>query len=135
MQKIVVGYDGSEQAKRALDRAAALGRSGARVTIVTGVAVGPHGPRSMGALDENELEGHRKLVEAARDHFKAQGIDAEAIEGEGDPADVIIEAAKSTGADLVVVGTRGLNAAQRLVLGSVSTKVVHEAPCDVLVVR
>jgi nucleotide-binding universal stress UspA family protein len=135
MQKIVVGYDGSDQSKRALDRAAALGRSGASVTVVTGVAVGLHGPRSMGALDEEELAEHRRLVDAARDHLKGQGIDAQAVEGEGDPADVILEAAKDLGADLVVVGSRGLNAAQRLVLGSVSTKIVHEAPCDVLVVR
>lgn len=135
MQKIVVGYDGSEESKRALDRAALLGRSGATVTVVTGVAVGIHGPRSMGALNETELAEHRQLVDAARDHLKAIGVDAHAVEGEGDPADVIIEAAKEVGADLVIVGTRGLNAAQRLVLGSVSTKVVHHAPCDVLVVR
>jgi nucleotide-binding universal stress UspA family protein len=135
MQKIVVGYDGSDQAKRALDRAAALGRAGSSVTVVTGVATGIHGPRSMGALNEDELREHRELIDAARDHLKAQGIDAHAVEGEGDPADVLIEAAKEIGADLVIVGTRGLNAAQRLVLGSVSTKVVHEAPCDVLVVR
>jgi nucleotide-binding universal stress UspA family protein len=38
-------------------------------------------------------------------------------------------------ADLIIVGTRGLNTAQRLLLGSVSTKVMHHAPCDVLVVR
>lgn len=135
MQKIVVGYDGSEQSKRALERAAALGRSGASVTVVTGVATGVHGPRSMGALDQDELRAHRELVDAARDQLKAQGIDAHAVEGDGDPAEVILEAAKEVGADLVIVGTRGLNAAQRLVLGSVSTKVVHEAACDVLVVR
>ncbi len=135
MQNVVVGYDGSEESKRALDRAAALGRAGASVTVVSAVAVGIHGPRSMGALNEDELKAAKETLEAARTHLKAQGIDVHAIEGEGEPADVIIEVARERGADLVVVGTRGLGAAKRLLMGSVSTKVVQEAPCDVLVVR
>jgi nucleotide-binding universal stress UspA family protein len=57
------------------------------------------------------------------------------IEGHGSPADVIVDEAEDNGADLIVVGTRGLHAGRRLLLGSVSTKVVHHAPCDVLVVR
>ena len=48
---------------------------------------------------------------------------------------MIVQEAEESGADLIVVGTRGLNAAKRLVLGSVSTNVVHHAPCDVLVVH
>ena len=135
MQTVVVGYDGSAEATRALDRAAAFGRSGAKVIVVTGVELATPGGRSMGAVDPGELKAGQATLDAARSHLKTQGIDAEAVEGTGDPADVIIEAAKERGADLVVVGTRGLNAAERLLLGSVSTKVVHHAPCDVLVVR
>jgi nucleotide-binding universal stress UspA family protein len=135
MQSVVVGYDGSEESKRALDRAAALGRQGATVTIVAAVSLGMHGPRSMGALNEDEMRAERELIDAARNDLKTQGIDAHAIEGEGEPADVIIEAAKEANADLIIVGTRGRGAAKRTFLGSVSTKVVHDAPCDVLVVR
>jgi nucleotide-binding universal stress UspA family protein len=62
-----------------------------------------------------------------------RGIDAETIEGQGDPGSVIVKAAED--ADLVIVGSRGLNSFQRILLGSVSSKVVHRAPCDVLVVR
>jgi nucleotide-binding universal stress UspA family protein len=57
------------------------------------------------------------------------------IEVEGNPADVILEEARKVGAGLVVVGTGGKNAVERFVLGSVSDKVAHRAPCDVLVVR
>jgi nucleotide-binding universal stress UspA family protein len=89
----------------------------------------------MGALNEDELKAAREVLEAARADLKAEGVDAHAIEGEGEPADVIIDAAKELNADLIVVGTRGRHGAKRLVLGSVSTKVVHGAPCDVLVVR
>jgi nucleotide-binding universal stress UspA family protein len=135
MQNVVVGYDGSEESKRALDRAASLGRGGASVTVVTAVSVGLHGPRSMGALNEHELEAAKETLDAARNHLKSQGIDVHAIEGEGEPADVIIEAAKERNADLIVIGTRGLGAAKRIMLGSVSAKVVQDAHCDVLVVR
>ena len=53
----------------------------------------------------------------------------------GHPASEIIRAAEEAGVDLVVVGARGLGAFRRLVLGSVSDRVVHHAPCSVLVVR
>lgn len=136
MQNVVVGYDGSEESRRALERAVAIGSSGGKVTVVTAVSIGAHtGGRGMGALNEDELAAARSSLEAAKVQLQAQGIDAHAIEGEGEPADVITEAAREVGADLVVVGTRGLGAAKRLVLGSVSSKVVHDAPCDVLVVR
>ena len=57
------------------------------------------------------------------------------VEGHGNPADVIVQEAEESGADLIVVGTRGLGATRRAFMGSVSTNVVHHAPCDVLVVR
>lgn len=115
MQNVVVGYDGSEESKRALERAATLGRAGASVTVVTAVSLGVHGPRSMGALNQDELKAAKETLDAARNHLKSQGIDVHAIEGEGEPADVIIEVAKETNADLIVIGTRGLGMAKRLV--------------------
>jgi nucleotide-binding universal stress UspA family protein len=65
----------------------------------------------------------------------AHGAGAETKDAAGDAGEAIIEAAEDADADLVVVGTRRRNVAARLLLGSVSTKVVHTAPCDVLVVR
>jgi nucleotide-binding universal stress UspA family protein len=55
------------------------------------------------------------------------------IEAQEDPGDVVVEMAKD--ADLAIVGSRGLNPLQRFLMGSVSSKVVHRAECDVLVVR
>jgi nucleotide-binding universal stress UspA family protein len=137
MKNIVVGYDGSEQAKAALDRAAELARTGASVTVATAVGIGIHGPsgRSMGARDEDEVARQSEVLDAGVAYLKAKGIDAKSVEGEGDAADVIIEAANEAKADLIIVGTRGLNAAKRALLGSVSTKVAHHASCDVLIVR
>jgi nucleotide-binding universal stress UspA family protein len=48
---------------------------------------------------------------------------------------MIIDEAEKEGVDLILMGTRGMNAVDRWLLGSVSTKVVHHAPCNVLVVR
>jgi nucleotide-binding universal stress UspA family protein len=137
MKSIVVGYDGSEQSKRALAKAAELaGKFGASVTVVNaGVVHG--GPAVHGALpvDPDELAEVQTELAEARSILQGQGITAKLVEGRGDPAEAIVETAKDSGADLVVVGTRGQNPVARLVLGSVSTRVAHEAPCDVLVVR
>ena len=53
----------------------------------------------------------------------------------GDPADVIIAQAAALGADLIVMGSRGMGPIQGLLLGSVSEEVVRRAPCPVTVVR
>ena len=52
---------------------------------------------------------------------------------EGDPAHVLLEAAKDFDADLIVVGSRGLTSHAHFILGSVAASVAHHAPCDVLV--
>ena len=79
------------------------------------------------------MQGRRSNLEEAKTLLAERGIEAETVEAQGDPGNVIVDAAK--GADLVVVGSRGLNPVQRLLLGSVSSKVVHRAEPDVLVVR
>jgi nucleotide-binding universal stress UspA family protein len=52
----------------------------------------------------------------------------------GDPADVLVAAANEFGADLVVVGNRGMSGVRRFVLGSVPNKVSHHCPCSLLIV-
>lgn len=136
MERIVVGYDGSEHARKALERAAEIAR-GANVTVVTAIHVLPHvgkGPGS-GPVDRVEAAERRQELADAKAFLEQHGIETRAVAGVGDPARVILEEAKEWGADLIVVGSRGLGAAGRLLLGSVSTSVVQHAPCDVLVVR
>jgi Universal stress protein UspA and related nucleotide-binding proteins len=60
-------------------------------------------------------------------------VSSEAIQGP--PRQVIIEEAERWGADLIMMGSRGLGAWNRLVLGSISSAVVHHAPCSVEIVR
>ena len=132
--KIVVGYDGSDGAKRALDRAIALAGGDGRLTVVAAAEIHARAGITEGArLDPSEIERRREDLEEAKGILAERGVDAEMLEAQGDPGDVILNSAKD--ADLVVVGSRGLNPFQRLLLGSVSSKVVHRAECDVLVVR
>jgi nucleotide-binding universal stress UspA family protein len=137
MKKIVVGYDGSEHGHRALERALDLVDSGGTVTVVAAAHLHPTGARGVNPVspDPKEEEQGQRGLDEARALLAEKAIEGRFVEGVGDPADVLVEEAREWGADLVVVGTRGLSLAKRMVIGSVSTKVVHHAECDVLVVR
>ena len=136
MRTIVVGYDGSEHSDRALERAIELADEGAELIVVSAAGLTRAGGMA-GAVevDPGEAEQARESLDKAQGKMQVKGINARTIEAHGDPADMIVQQAKEAGAELIAVGTRGLNAAQRALLGSVSTKVVHHAECDVLVVR
>ncbi|HLY50493.1 MAG TPA: universal stress protein [Solirubrobacteraceae bacterium] len=136
MERIVVGFDGSEHAQKALSRAADIA-NGATLAVVAAAGPSSLRVRDMGLNPEDpvDAEARKQALAQAREYLEGRGVNAVYIEGHGNPADVIVQEAQESGADLIVVGTRGLNAAQRVVLGSVSTNVVHHASCDVLVVR
>ena len=132
--KIVVGYDGSAAAKRALERAAALASDPSHVVVIA-VAV-PY-PRSGITIpanrDPEEFRRRADDLDVARRFLSSRGILAETRQARGNPAEVLVDASKD--ADLVIVGSASLNRLQRLLLGSVSSQVVRDAACDVLVVR
>jgi nucleotide-binding universal stress UspA family protein len=119
-KRIVVGYDDSEPARRALDRAAALGGYGSTLTVVS---VASDGDLSTAAL----ANARRRLLDRL--------VTATYLQPVGEPADELVTAARDLEADVVVVGRRSGNPLRRLVLGSVSAYVLRHAPCDVLVVR
>ncbi len=137
MERIVVGFDGSEQSHKALERAADIA-DGATLAVVCAADVSrlmrdPAG--GVAAVDPADVESRANALAEARRYVEGRGMTGIFVEGHGNPADVILQEAEESGADLIVVGTRGLNAARRVLMGSVSTNVVHHAPCDVLVVR
>jgi nucleotide-binding universal stress UspA family protein len=135
MKRIVVGFDGSDNARKALERAAEIA-NGATVAVVS--ATSPQKfLRDPGESKEDpaDVEARTQALAEARKYLEEKGITGQYISGHGNPADVIVAEAEDSGADLIIVGTRGLNAAQRALLGSISTNVVHHATVDVLVVR
>lgn len=141
--KVVVGYDGSECADRALED---LGRAGipdgsdlivlsvsewfptpVGVSGVEGLAVQPSGDQSVAT----ELaERGASLIKASYPNWNVQA------EGyAGSPAHEIIRRAEDWGADLIVVGSHGRGVVGRLVLGSISQQIVHTARCSVRIAR
>jgi nucleotide-binding universal stress UspA family protein len=135
---IVVGYDGSEHADRALDRAVQLAGTGAQLVVVSSARLetgGAHPRGSASPVDPGAEEAAIQALDKARARLNEKGVEGRTLEAHGDAADVLVREAEAVGADLIIVGTRGHNAAQRALLGSVSTRVVHHAHCDVLVVR
>lgn len=132
-RSVVVGYDGSDHARRALERAAAVARDAGTVTVVTAARVLPASPQAAGR-SQQELREHQRVIEEATTWLAERGATVRVVDSIADPAQAIVEAARETGADLIVVGTRGRSAAARALLGSVSAEVVNSAPCEVEVV-
>jgi nucleotide-binding universal stress UspA family protein len=138
-KSIVVGTDGSETAEVALRRAVDLARlTGAKLHVVS--AYEPSPARVGGNQPVPEAAewsvGSDFKVEAVlqRAQDTARDVDIEVHAPKGDAADSLLEAAKDHSADLIVLGSRGMRGARR-VLGSVPNKVSHRAPCDVLIVQ
>jgi nucleotide-binding universal stress UspA family protein len=139
LQHILVATDGSADADAACRRAASLARAYAAALTILHVTVPtvPRNAMSYGeawrAMETADREGER-ILEAAR--AVATGVEPIRVElHPGTPADVICRRAEDLAVDLIVVGTRGLNMLDRILLGSVSTAVAQRAPCSVLVVR
>jgi nucleotide-binding universal stress UspA family protein len=141
MKSIVLGTDGSPTAEEATAVAIELAHEmGARLCVAAAwkgpLTVYPYAPVSAAPEPEN-VERHR-ATEAARvavARAKEAGVEAESFVREGDPVDIVSDTAANTGASLIVVGSHGWGALRRLVFGSVSTALLHHAPCPVLIVR
>jgi nucleotide-binding universal stress UspA family protein len=147
VKTIVVGYDDSDPARRALERAAELADAfGARL-IVTSVAelvpglVAPVGPTPelvppppIGPpLDTSET--HERELDAARRLLEGRNVACEFVLRRGPADEAILALADEVKADLIVVGTREPGFLERLLGGSVSEGVTRGARCDVLVVH
>jgi nucleotide-binding universal stress UspA family protein len=143
-KRIVVGTDGSETATEAVRQAIQLAKmSDAKMDIVA--AFEPV-PQSRLRGEQGELPGDVSYAAGPREDVnvtlegavgmaKQEGVEAEPHPREGDPADAILDVAEEAGADLVVVGNKGMTGAKRFLLGSVPNKVSHHAPCGVYIVR
>jgi nucleotide-binding universal stress UspA family protein len=116
--RIMVGYDGSESAVRALDAAAELFGYGSTLSVVS---VNANGAGTATAA-------------AARAQLHRRHIEARYHETSGEPAHKLVEKAEELEADLIVIGRRNGNR-RRALPGSVSSRVVQAAHCDVLLVR
>jgi nucleotide-binding universal stress UspA family protein len=138
MNTIVVGYDDTEESKRALERSMELAKAFQAKLLVTSVApvvTGGSG-RSMGATDPTDSPAqHQADLESAAATIKAAGLSAELVPAIGHPAETIVAAAAENNADLIVVGSRELDFLHRMLGQSISQAVAAHARCDVLIVH
>ncbi len=140
--KILLAYDGSENAKRALERAIVLSKgSNSELTIAYHVdleAFETFAARHLLAeLRDKMVADAEKLVAEAASTTNQRGVPSvrTLVLQDGDPADAMLSVAIGEGVDLIVVGRRGVRALERFLLGSVSSRIVDHAKCDVLVVK
>ena len=138
MKTILIAIDGSAGARAAIDEGLELASdSGAEVLFVAirrpalPVFGDPYWQQSL----SNELARLRPALKDAVAEAESRGIHADYDLLEGDPAERILELARSRDVALIVIGSRGLGAVASVILGSVSKRVLHDADRPVLVVN
>jgi nucleotide-binding universal stress UspA family protein len=141
MRPIVLATDGSPSAELAVRVAVELAHeTGAKLFVTAaweaGLTVYPYAPiTAVPEVEKAERERATAAARAAIDRAKDASVEAESVVREGDPVDIVSQTAADTGASLIVVGSHGWGTLRRFVFGSVSTSLLHEAPCPVLVAR
>jgi nucleotide-binding universal stress UspA family protein len=141
---IVVGTDGSDTATEAVRQAVELAQSvGATLELVSAYEPVPAQRLSSERRDApedvqwaiNPKEDVEATLEDAAEIARGAGVEVKKFARRGDPADAILDVAEESGADLIIVGNKGMTGAKRFLLGSVPNKVSHHAPCSVLIIR
>jgi nucleotide-binding universal stress UspA family protein len=144
-EHIVVGTDGSVRALHAVRAAGRLAElCGVSEVHVVAACEGlsPHEvaqiradlPPELHDAISPELDA-QEVLSKAKTELTTSVVSMVPHECSGDPAEAILSVAESVDADLIVVGARGLGLVARFVRGSVSTKVAHHSPCDVLIIE
>lgn len=141
-QRIAVAVDGSEHGNAALDVAIDLAlKYGSELEILAvaplqPVLVAPGEPFVGTPIPLTDMPRYQHIVEAAVALAEKAGLKAvTGVSTDGVVVDELLAQLEEHPADLLVVGSRGLSAGRRLLLGSISTAMVNHAPCPVLVVR
>jgi nucleotide-binding universal stress UspA family protein len=146
LQRVVVGLDGSEHSRHALNFMASLPLTADTELVLVGVAEKTHLPRSaprlvtaqlrafIAEVDEEEKTRKQQILADAEHTINLRGrVQLRSVVG--NPPDEIVAVAKTTGAQLIVLGSRGLGRLQRLVLGSVSEGVLLQSECTVIITK
>jgi len=140
-RKILLGYDGSENAKRALERAIALATErGATIRVAVAVSTvltvyGPTAPYYPPNYADQIMKEGEKSLAAAVNRAKEAGRNVSGSVEDGHPAEILLDLAEKEGIDLIILGRRGISGVERFLLGGVSSSVVSHSKCDVLIVK
>lgn len=142
MSTVILATDGSPSAEHATEEAIRLARATGwplhavvvwRTPTIVGYGYTPVVP--VHEMSAAEREAANEVAKRVEERARAAGVEASSEVREGDAADEICAAAGDTRPELIVIGSHGWGGFKRALLGSVSSRVLHEAPCGVLVVR
>lgn len=136
--KILLPSDGSEHAVRAAEKAIALAefRSHAVIEVVYVVDGSKSKTDVLHSRNEVDLDNRRREKLALTEQkLKRAGINYKMKILHGDPGPAIVKYINENNFDVCVIGSRGLNSLQEMVLGSVSHKVAKRAACPVMIVK
>jgi nucleotide-binding universal stress UspA family protein len=136
---VAVGTDGSATASEAVNAAVQLARSfDAKLVLVSAFQDEKRTPADR-RQERAELQwvyspGARlkEILARTQEEVEAEGIECSTVVDKGDPAEVLVRLVEQSGADLLVIGNKGMH---RRLLGSVPNTVSHNAPCSVLIVK
>ena len=134
---ILLAIDGSKNSLRATEEAAKIAASceNSEITIIYAVDYAQSKNDVLHALGKSDMElARRKKILPAEEYLQTQEVNYKVSIVHGDPGPTIVDYANKGAFDLLIIGSRGLNSLQEMVLGSVSHKVVKRAKCPVLVV-
>ncbi len=138
--KILVPVDGSENSYRALDAALFLSEKlGSNITVLHVMEQVPithiESQKLLSELLENYKKENQDILSKCLEIAKQKGITINTILLQGNPASIILDFSKKEKYDIVIMGSRGLGKFKELILGSVSSKIVHHSPCGILLIR
>ncbi|HKT83587.1 MAG TPA: universal stress protein [Solirubrobacterales bacterium] len=143
-RSIITGTDGTPTANRAMEKAIELARRfGSEIHLVNVARKAPalaaidyeHGGAAVAAeYEEQQANWSRDSIAELEKRLLGEGLSVTGHAVQGDVADSFLEVADKVGADLIVVGSRGMRGAGR-VLGSIPNTLSHKSPCDILIVR
>lgn len=143
LRNILVATDGSRFSDAAAGQAVGIAkRCGAGLTVISVIpseASSPfdivHSEMQRGLISEKERRAAECNIKAIRDLAEKEGISVEGIIAEGKPYEAIIETANERKADLIVVGSHGRTGLEKLLMGSITERVIVLATCAILVVK
>ena len=144
MKKILAAIDGSEISENVLRKARLMAEKfEADVIVITVVKrIQPSHQYRIGSdyelaemVNKEAEAGAKKNIEHADEVFKDYAGHYKSSLLYGDPAEALLVFAESEKPDLLIMGNRGLGGFRRIMLGSVSTKVLHHATCDMMIVK
>src|SRR5579864_6663007 len=134
MMKVLVAVDNSEASRAVLQEVAARPWPPKSCVEVLNV-VEPAHLWTVSQTAEEAMRLSADLVHRATEELQGRGMEASGLSLQGDPKRVILDRAQETQADFVFVGSHGVSAMARFLLGNVASAVVRHAPCSVEIVR